>query len=301
MQSSSFCARCGSALRPGSAYCANCGAPVGGSPAAATPGSALPGSGAPGYYGSWNQPPSEASRAADVRSLGRVRRAAIYGMFGFVINFAAIYLLYYESFVFTFSSDCTGAQHLCGFTTNASAGAVEAYFALYVAGAIASVLAFLAFRDAFRALAPVDVQFRPPARYALLAPIGAIVTLIGLAALVAIAEPIFTSCNATASAGCYNAVHTAVQQAILPVGLVLIGSVLNLIGTVMVLLGVWRLGARFDDSTFKIAAVLLIFPFLDFIGTVLVFASATTALRRSSSPASGSFSSGAPPPPGTGR
>ncbi len=302
MNAPSFCSRCGQPVPVGSSFCAHCGAPVGGAPAPGTgfgPGAAAPGFGS---AGTWGPPVSDAARAADLRALDRARRAAVYGIFGFSLNLTAVYLLLYESFVFSFSSDCTGPQHVCALTTSASAAAVDAYVGVYVAGVLLTILAVLALREAYLALAPIDARFRSPARLALLGPIGLVTSMAGLAVLVAIAGPIFSSCSSTPTSACYNAVHTAIGQALAPVALVLGGGLLWIVGELVVLLGVWRMGARYDDASFKVAAVLLFLPFVDVIGMILVWVGASSIGRRIAAGGGRAPIAGPPagsPPPGS--
>lgn len=62
-----------------------------------------------------------------------------------------------------------------------------------------------------------------------------------------------------------------VDSLILGVILAVIGGVLSLIGTIGgVILGLWRVGVRYDQTILKVAAILVIIPFLSIVSPILV-------------------------------
>lgn len=54
------------------------------------------------------------------------------------------------------------------------------------------------------------------------------------------------------------------------VALLGIGAVIALVGYIGVLIGLWRVGSAYADSAIKVGTVLLIFPFLNVIGAILI-------------------------------
>jgi hypothetical protein len=65
---------------------------------------------------------------------------------------------------------------------------------------------------------------------------------------------------------------------ILGVVLVLIGAVLGLTGAIGgVLLGLWRVGGRYDQTILKVAAIFVIIPFLSIVSPILVIIGVSSA------------------------
>jgi ABC-type dipeptide/oligopeptide/nickel transport system permease subunit len=62
------------------------------------------------------------------------------------------------------------------------------------------------------------------------------------------------------------------------VALVAIGGVLSLIGAIGgVLLGLWRVGGRYDQTILKVAAIFVIVPLLSIVSPILVIIGVSSA------------------------
>ena len=159
---------------------------------------------------------------------------------------------------------------------------------------VAGVFVFIElvlFRFAFHDQAGVDRRFSTPATLALLALIGIILVLVGAGLVIG---------------GLYQAVHCAgagnpLTRACLPVGLffggvalLLIGALVALVGFIGILIGIWRLGTRYDEVLFKVGAILLIIPFVNLVGAILILIGAHSSRRKIESP------TGVPISPGAG-
>jgi hypothetical protein len=64
------------------------------------------------------------------------------------------------------------------------------------------------------------------------------------------------------------------------VALLGLGGLLAFVGYIGVLLGIWRLGTRYADAMFKVGAILLIIPYINLIGAILILIGARTARRK---------------------
>ena len=118
---------------------------------------------------------------------------------------------------------------------------------------------------------------RTPATLALLAIIGAVLVFAGLLWILGQAHqwfqcaagvtPIPTSC-------------VSVGPLVGAAGLVVVGAIVYVVGLIGIWLGLWRLGTRYNTSLFKIGMVLIIFPFLDIVGFILIIVAARDARSR---------------------
>ena len=159
------------------------------------------------------------------------------------------------------------------------------YVALGATGFILTLLELRLYRRAFRTLAPYDPRFSTPADLALTALVALGITILVFGAMMAVisqASLCATFGNPVTST-CINWGEVAGLAVTL-----LIVSVVYLIGYIGLLVGVWRLGIRYGEESFRLGAVLLIIPVLNVVGALLVLVTAQSA--------GGKFE-GAPPPP----
>ena len=133
------------------------------------------------------------------------------------------------------------------------------------------------YRSAFVTLAPVDRRFSTPGALALVAIVGLVLAVLGVCLL------LIALYHAVQCAGSGN----PVTQACLFTGtfwaslaLLAVGGIVAVVGLIGVLLGIWRLGTRYRQSLFKVGAVLLIFPYLNLVGAILIWAGARSAHRE---------------------
>jgi hypothetical protein len=172
-----------------------------------------------------------------------------------------------------------------GSTTSISLNfaALDFLAALGGVGFILGIVVLWYFLRTFRTLAPGDEEFKTPATLALLAIIAVVLAAVLTVALLAVlVQAITCAGNGNAiSVSCIN-VNALLALAVL----VLILAIVAIAGAIGILLGIWRLGTRYDQSGFRIGAILLIFPFLNIVGYILILLAARTARRRFGSLAS---------------
>ncbi|HTS33973.1 MAG TPA: DUF973 family protein [Thermoplasmata archaeon] len=264
------CPKCGAFGAPGATFCAFCGAPLpagaGGPLSAGAPPSGFgpppPGAGgwysAPGVTGG-GPGASPASRAAERTALTYVLWAAVVLLVGGVLSV------------------------LADLTTTATGTAVHfgtTFLAVSLATGACEFVAVALFYFALRNLAPQDSRFSTPSKLVLALLIA---ILIVLAALVPFLSAVNTleSCisssgmNQTAEVSCISGGDLA---AVLSV--VVIAGIVALVGFIGLLLGIWRLGTRYQNSNFKVGAILLIIPFLNIVGAVLILVAARSAQAK---------------------
>lgn len=273
--SGAFCPFCGKPTVPGATFCASCGAalpsPAGarGAVPSSPPFAAVPGM-APMSFGSPLPAPSAPSRAVDQRALGSVEWAAILSLVSAVVSLVALFGTNATSFV--------NATNV-GSTTGLSIVLSALYLLAAIAGIgiVLEVVQLLLYRSAFRDLTGIDSRFSTPASLVLLELIGIVlVTLVAFGFFWIVLQ-------AVACAGSGNVITSAclnVSLAIDLLGLLVVAGIVAFIGFIGLLIGIWRLGTRYDDSLFKAGAILLIFPILNLIGTILILVAAHSAKGR---------------------
>ncbi len=266
-----FCSYCGKPLPPTGTFCPSCGAAIPGRAPAPSALGGMPGSapatyGMPGYspaaYPGGPPGPTPATRTEDLRSLSTVEWAAIVGLLGAVVG------LVIELF--------GRIAGLVYFTTTPAGRSLSLpspwLWALLLGfeGVIALVEIYL-WRGAFRGLSRVDPRFSTPSTLALVALMGTVLAVVGLAVFL---DALYLTVRC-------DGVGNPITLACLPTaqffgGLALfgIGGLAALIGFIGILIGIWRLGTRYGEGVFKASAVLLIFPILNLVGAILILISA---------------------------
>jgi hypothetical protein len=285
--SARFCSFCGKPTPSGAAFCPYCGAAASSVAGPPPPGFApgpLPGSPPFGYATrpgppDWLIPPSE-RRAVDLSVLSTVTLAAVLTLAGVLLGLILTALINVSGLV----SVSTGSS---GTTVSLPPAWIWAVLLVVVAGFDLAEL-FL-YRSAFRDLSPGDPRFSTPASLAIVAFIGLVLAFLGVAAFLsalysAVAcagsgMPIPSSCLLTSTfwAG---------------VALLGIGALIAVIGYIGVLIGIWRLGTRYEAPAFKVGAILMIIPYLGVIGAILILIAARTSRGKIKSAGTGTFSPG---------
>jgi hypothetical protein len=218
------------------------------------------------------RPPSVGTVGSKARSdrsaLVSLQRGGMLGLVGGLIGwFTSVYLSSSGALSQNVSTTASG-QPMISFNT----GAIEVVLLIAVASAAVEVVTLAYFLSAFRALREEDSSFEGPARYLWLALIALPLLLLALAYLL---ESLvhFANCLNAVPAGA-NWMDSCTSQAAATGGailLLLLFAVFALIGWIELLLGVWRLGEHFHESRFRVAAILLIIPFLSVIAAGMVW------------------------------
>jgi hypothetical protein len=214
--------------------------------------------------------PTPATHATDRAALTSVQWAAIVALVGVVVSLVTLFSGSYSSLI--------GVTTVNGSST-LTVSSTALYFLILAGGAglVLTIVELFLYRSAFRALAPVDSEFSTPATLVLLLFIGLVLVIAIAVGLVGILL------QSIACAGAGNPITTSclnVGTLLDLVGLLVVAAIVALIGYIGLLVGIWRLGTRYNESLFKVGAVLMFFPVLNFIGVVLVLVGAHSALSR---------------------
>jgi len=203
-------------------------------------------------------------------ALSDVSLAAILGLLGVVVSIALLLVTPVVSLtgVTTVSSGTSVSLNLTGLLLLGGVGG---------SGVALTLLELWFFRRAFRRLARKNREFSTPATLTLVAMLGLVIMIVALIGLV------WVLYESILCAGSGNAITLTCLNTGTILGLVAVLGVLVivvLVGYVGLLIGVWRLGTRFEDGKFKAGAVLLIFPYLSVAGLVLILIAARSAAGK---------------------
>jgi len=133
--------------------------------------------------------------------------------------------------------------------------------------AVFGLLVIVRLRSAFRTLSEISSDFSTPSTLASLAFLGVVLLAVGSALVLGALHQAIDCAGAgnPLTSGC---LFTSLFWAGLGPGLV--GAVVALVGLIGILIGIWRLGNRFSDAWYKVAAILLILPLASIAGEVLL-------------------------------
>ncbi|HLM91018.1 MAG TPA: DUF973 family protein [Thermoplasmata archaeon] len=271
------CAKCGAFAPAGTAFCAFCGTPlsaIGGVPSASGPGAFPPFPASPGAPIPWGPapgwpptagPPSEATRAEERSALTLIFLGAILLI---IASVAGVVISFGSAFGFGFTSISTSRSGIGIHLT-------AVLLALLFTTSTVELLVILFTWGAFRKLAAFDRRFSTPSKLTLLLAIAVVIVIAVLYPLLTQLSDALTCVNATtnntAAAGCISGTLTGLA---LVVG---IAALLALIGYIGLLIGLWRLGTRYDSGLFKAGAILAIFPVLNLVGAILILIASHSA------------------------
>jgi hypothetical protein len=283
------CGRCGGLAPVGATFCPFCGntlrSPLSDPPRPSTP--------APGLYApapfvfggsapttapplaSWGHSPGIApgpptpsleTREADLRALAFVWWAAVIFLCSDGVSFLV------------FAIPASSPTVVTGAAIGSFFHFGTSFLLLVLVSGALSVVNVLLLRAAFRRLAPVDPRFSTPGKLALALLVGVVIALIGLAVFIQALQSLgncVVHANGTFSGNCAALGTLALGELVL-----LPGALLVLVGYFGCLLGLWRFGTRYQESSFKVGTILLLIPLVSVAGAVLLLIAAGNARTR---------------------
>ena len=208
--------------------------------------------------------------AEDRYVLSRVTWGAVFGVASAIISF---FFLSIGPITSTYAFTITVSSST--FTPDLTV--IALYVGVICTGLILTLLELWFWRAAFRVLERQSPGFSTPAKMSLLAAIALVVVVL----LVVVLFGIMYATLACAVSGigvtphCFD--NTVVFTLLV---LIALGLVALLAGFVGVLVGIMRLGDRYCEGMFKVGAILLILPFLNLAGMVLILTAARKAYAR---------------------
>ncbi|HYB07961.1 MAG TPA: DUF973 family protein [Nitrososphaerales archaeon] len=148
--------------------------------------------------------------------------------------------------------------------------------------AIFQIVAIILLTLSFRQFCIVDRErFSLPSVLMLLMLAGAVIATVGIVPFFNSIPNIIAQAPSNAGAVPSEAFSSAIASLLVYVVFMLIGGLLGLIGLIGgQILGLWRVGSRYNETIVKVGAIFAIVPFLDVVAPILVIVGAYQAKGR---------------------
>jgi Protein of unknown function (DUF973) len=154
---------------------------------------------------------------------------------------------------------------------------------LIAAGLGLGLVGSLILAVSFRELKRVDrSRFNTPWILMLILVVGTVVAALGLIPLFTSLTTLLANIPPSSTTGTPSGAFFSALGTLLTFLLIAgIGGILSLIGVIGgEILGLWRLGSRYDETTIKIGAIFEIIPFLGFVAPILILVGASQVRGR---------------------
>jgi len=144
------------------------------------------------------------------------------------------------------------------------------------------IVAFLVLTLGLREFAKIDPHgFSLPSTLMLVLMAGAVIAAAGAIPLVNSVPDVIAKAPYSPGTTPSAAFISAIGSLLIYFAVVALGGVLALIGEIGgLILGVWRLGTRYDEVMLKVAAICVIIPFLNILAPILILIGASSARGR---------------------
>lgn len=256
------CLNCGQLAQNTDAFCPRCGRPLPASASSAT----VP---SPIYQTPSPSPPGP----EELPAIGHFSIASLLGIIAFLIStaFGAIAVLYLRGAVIVRgpNNTVTISQNLIPLLWT-SAGIEAVSLAILI-------VALLYFRSTFASLSGVVRTFSTPATLAVVAIVGAALLIVAVFVEVNYTTGLINCLNQPGATGSGCTTGGALLGSL---GLVALAAVVFVIGLIGVLIGIWRVGVRYQKDLPRIGAVLAIIPYVNWIGMLLNYIGAADIRAR---------------------
>ena len=142
------------------------------------------------------------------------------------------------------------------------------------------LIAILLLLSAFRRLSRLDSpSFSTPATLTILLLVGMVIAGIGLIPLFWMLSSLLS--NIVQNPTTYTFAGGQVADLTAAVALIVIGGILSIIGVIGgEILGLWRVGTRYDSSVIKVSAIFIVIPYLSWVGPILLLVGALDAKNK---------------------
>jgi uncharacterized protein DUF973 len=135
---------------------------------------------------------------------------------------------------------------------------------LLAGGLVIGIVSYIFFYLGFRAVKRGAPDFGAPTTLVMIGLIGFAMTALGL---IVVVGAVVTAINSVSSGAVSSISLGAVLGGLALIGL---GLLLALIGVIGLVLGNWRAGKRYDETSLKIGAILTILPYVSIVGYILL-------------------------------
>jgi MFS family permease len=199
------------------------------------------------------------------------------------------YILFLPGFFSKFpntSNGTTSASDVASYLQGLLPSLSVVIVVMFAIGLIAVLLLLSAFRRLSRLDSP---SFSMPATLTILLLVGVVIAGIGLIPLFWMLSSLLSNIVQNPTTHTFAGGQVADLSA--AVALILIAGILTIIGVIGgEILGLWRVGTRYDSTLIKISAIFIVIPYLNWVGPVLLLVGALEAKNKLGRQAHAQFS-----------
>ncbi|MFG1414668.1 MAG: DUF973 family protein [Thermoplasmataceae archaeon] len=230
-------------------FCPNCGAKID-KDAVICPACGASQTGTSGFGSISNQQESTFTVSGrDLDGIKNVKTASLLGIIGIILGLVG-------------AGAIEGAI-LSGIQSGSPFTAIPALFIVALIGIIIGFVSILLYRAGFRDLREVDGQFGTPYTFTTVLLVGFAVLILALLLVLG------------------GVVALSLSLVLFGAVLVIIAAILLLLGDIVgIILGLWRVGVRYNNTLIKVGAIFYIIPYLDVLAPVLVFIGANSVEKK---------------------
>jgi hypothetical protein len=235
---------------------------------------------AKGQAGPPFQPVPTAAFDTSVESyaLKRITWFAILQIASLVIGFS-MYLAYLPSIFSMFPTSPSGTTLSPSVLSSFLQGMFTFVSAVVVVSVAIGLMAVFLLFGAFRSLSRLDSpSFSTPATLTILLLVGYVMSGIGTIPLFLTLSSFLSQIAATQTT---PFVGTMWPGFIVALALLVIGGILAIIGVIGgEILGLWRVGTRYDSTIIKVGAIFVVIPLLNYVGPILLLIGSLDAKKK---------------------
>lgn len=241
--------------------------------------------------------PPRPNSPSDVEGVGNLKVGAILGIVvqaAIWVGFLVFYLIYHA-----LSSTVSGYGTTSTIPSWITPDTLYLAVALLAGGLVLGMASYIFFYLGFRAVKRGAPDFGAPTTLMVIGLVGYLLAVIGI---VVIVGTVVSAINSATAGGITPGSASLDFSALIGgVALIGLGGLLGLIGVIGLVLGNWRAGNRYRESTLKVGSILTILPYVSIVGYILLlvgYSKAGSKLQMGGiSPNMSPVASGAPPMP----
>ena len=232
-------------------------------------------------------PPTQPPAAPSERSaLGRVLWFSILQIVGLVAGWAAGFYLFGPLFG-SASAMNLGPNPTPADVAKALGPLFQAIVLIVPISAVISIVGLLLLTSGFRGLSKSDSRFSLPSIFMIIMIIGYVLAVVGVVPLVNDIPNLIAQAPTTGNAPS-SAFATLLSTLIFSIALIGLGGLLAFIGLIGgMILGLWRVGSKYDETLIKIGAIFIIIPLLNIVAPILILVGVSGARGRLGSQVAG--------------
>lgn len=226
-------------------------------------------------------PPAQPSTSPTEKSaLGRVQWFAILQVVGLAAGWVAGIYLYSQVFAnianLNLQPNPTPAQ-----VASALGPLFQSIVYIVPISALIGLFGMVLLTSGFRGLSKVDSRFSVPSIFMIILVVGFVLVIAGVVPFVSNIPALIAQVPTTPGNQPSAALTALITSLLGYLALIFLGGILALIGLIGgMILGLWRVGSKYDETVVKLGAIFVIIPLLNIVAPILILAGVHTIRGR---------------------